>query len=186
MARWFTRFPTMAESRTDFYLLHPGLRGLSVKIRGSRTLDVKAYRGSPGLLSLAGGASGHLQWWEKWSFPLGVPGDPSDEVPGWRAVTKRRRISRFTLADGQLAAADGHQPAGPGCAVELTEVSAGGEAWWSLGCEATGLPGLLRRDLEATAAMVFAQPPPDGAVFSADDSRSFAEWLRLASEGQRA
>ena len=48
VARWFGRFPATAESREDTYLLDPQLRGLSVKVRGSQALEVKAYRGSPG------------------------------------------------------------------------------------------------------------------------------------------
>ena len=48
MAGWFRRFPAEMESREDTYLLDPPLRGLSVKVRGGGTLEVKAYRGEPG------------------------------------------------------------------------------------------------------------------------------------------
>jgi hypothetical protein len=61
--------------------------------------------------------------------------------------------------------------------VELTEVCVNSEAWWSLGYEATGPAGLLRRELDATAALVFAEAVPDGVDLGIDDSRSFAEWL---------
>ena len=44
----------------------------------------------------------------------------------------------------------------PGCAVELTDVHAAGEAWWTLGFEATGPPDVLRGELDAAAALVFA------------------------------
>jgi hypothetical protein len=40
--------------------------------------------------------------------------------------------------------------------VELTEVRARGQDWWSLGFEATGPANLLRSELEASAALVFA------------------------------
>jgi hypothetical protein len=50
VAGWFGRFPARTESREDTYLLDPQLRGLSVKIRGGGALEVKAYRGSPGIL----------------------------------------------------------------------------------------------------------------------------------------
>src|SRR5690348_2164878 len=50
VARWFGRFPTTMESREDIYLLNPGLRGLSVKVRAGCVLEVKEYQGSPGIL----------------------------------------------------------------------------------------------------------------------------------------
>jgi hypothetical protein len=61
--------------------------------------------------------------------------------------------------------------------VELTEVQLDGRAWWTLGFEATGPASLLRSELEATAAVVFAQALPGGTELGTDDSRSYAEWL---------
>ena len=76
-------------------------------------------------------------------------------------------------------------PAGDlACAVELTEIRTGGEAWWSLGFEATGPADLLRRALQATAALVFARPLPGGVELGTDNSRSYAEWLRRRSDPQ--
>ena len=54
VAGWFGRFPAYTESREDSYLLDPQLPGLSVKVRGGGALEVKAYRGSPGLLEVSG------------------------------------------------------------------------------------------------------------------------------------
>ena len=70
VAGWFGRFPAGVESREDIYLLDPPLPGLSVKVRGGRALEVKAYRGSPGMLEVAGRARGRLESWQKWSFPF--------------------------------------------------------------------------------------------------------------------
>jgi len=61
--------------------------------------------------------------------------------------------------------------------VELTEVRARGQDWWTVGFEATGPTDLLRRELEATAALVFAQDLPGGVQLGPDSSRSYAEWL---------
>jgi len=44
--------------------------------------------------------------------------------------------------------------------------------------EATGPASLLQRELEATAALVFAQALPDSVKLGVGDSRSYAEWLR--------
>ncbi|HEV3288419.1 MAG TPA: hypothetical protein VG123_05460, partial [Streptosporangiaceae bacterium] len=73
VAGWFGRFPARTESREDTYLLDPQLPGLSVKIRGGQVLEVKAYRGSPGILEVTGCARGRLESWQKWSFPFSPP-----------------------------------------------------------------------------------------------------------------
>jgi hypothetical protein len=177
VAGWFGRFPARTESREDTYLLDPQLRGLSVKVRGGGALEVKVYRGSPGFLEVAGRARGRMQSWQKWSFPISPLRPDSGDPAGWRQVRKRRRISRFLLPGGQIVT----HPAGlgqePGCEVELTEVRTRGQDWWSLGFEATGSADLLRSELQAAAALVFAQALPGGVEPGPDDSRSYAQWL---------
>jgi hypothetical protein len=105
--------------------------------------------------------------------------------PGWRPVTKRRRISRFSRASGQIVARAPRLGQERGCEVELTEVRTGGQHWWTLGFEATGPAHLLHSALEATAALVFAQALPVVEP-GPDQSRSYAEWLgqRPAPEGE--
>ena len=61
--------------------------------------------------------------------------------------------------------------------MELTEARVGGQAWWTLGFEATGPASLLRTELEATAGLVFAQALPGRAELGIDDSQSYAQWL---------
>jgi len=177
VAGWFGRFPAATESREDTYLLDPQLRGFSVKIRGGGALEVKAYRGSPGILEVAGGARGRLESWQKWSFPFRPPSGDSGDPPGWTPVRKRRRISRFSSASGPAVARAPGMGQQPRCEVELTEVHAGGRDWWTLGFEATGPAELLRKEVEATAALVFAQALPGGVVPGPADSRSYAQWL---------
>jgi hypothetical protein len=174
---WFGRFPAGMESREDAYLVDPPLPRLSVKVRGGGALEVKAYRGSPGMLEVAGRARGRLEFWQKWSFPVSPPSPGSGDPPGWRPVRKKRRISQFSPARGPvvaLAAGLGQQPR---CQVELTEVHTGGQHWWTLGFEATGPADLLRSELEATAELVFAHPLPGGVQPSHAHSRSYAQWL---------
>ena len=176
VTRWFGRFPAATESREDTYLLEPQLCGLSVKVRGGVALEVKVYRGSPGILEVAGRARGRLEFWQKWSFPFSPLRPGSCDPPGWMPVRKRRRISRFSRASGPVAArAPGLEQ--PRCEVELTEVRARGRDWWTLGFEATGPAGLLRSELQATAALVFAQALPGSVEPGPDESRSYAEWL---------
>jgi len=177
VAGWFARFPAETTVLDDVYLLDPHLPELSVKVRGRRALEVKVYRGSPGLLEVAGRARGRLESWQKWSFPHGPASLGGADPAGWRRVSKRRRISRFSLTGGLAGASGLGWGARPGCAVELTDVHAAGGAWWTLGFEATGPPDVLRGELDAAAALVFALAPPGGLELDMDDSRSYAAWL---------
>ena len=177
VAGWFGRFPARTESRRDTYLLDPQLRGLSVKVRGGGALEVKAYRGSPGILEVAGRARGRMESWQKWSFPCSPLRPGSAGPAGWRPVRKRRRISRFPPASGQLEARARELGQQPRCEVELTEVRTRDQDWWTLGFEATGPADLLRSELEATAAFVFAHALPGHMEFGPDEARSYAEWV---------
>ncbi len=175
---WFGRFPAETTAVQDAYLLDPHLPGLSVKVRGRRALEVKVYGGSPGQLKVAGRARGRLESWQKWSFPHGPPSHGSGSPAGWRPVNKSRRITWFSLAGRQAQARVLEMSQEPGCAVELTEIHAGSETWWTLGFEATGPASTLRSELEAAAAHVFAEAPPKGMALDMDYSMSYAQWLR--------
>jgi hypothetical protein len=177
VADWFERFRARFETREDTYLLDPHLPGLSVKIRGAAALDIKVYQGSPGLLEVADRARGRVESWQKWSFPYERNDWDSDAPPGWQPVHKKRRISSITPAD-EPARTRNPGAAQARCEVELTEIRAGGAAWWSLGFEVTGPADLLRGELHDTAAVVFAQPLPGDAQLSTDDSSSYEDWLR--------
>ena len=131
----------------------------------------------PGNPRGGGRARGHLQSWQKWSFPFSPPRQDSGDPAGWRTVRKRRRISRFSLASGRVVAPAPGLGQEPQCEVELTEIHTRGQDWWTLGFEATGPADLLRSALQATAALVFAQALPGGVEPGPDESRSYAEWL---------
>ena len=172
---WFGRFPAETRVMEDAYLLDPHLPGLSVKMRDGRALEVKAHRGSPGLWAVAGQARGRLECWQKWSFPHRPRIPRSGDLAGWTTVSKKRRISWFSRATGARVPRLGEEP---GCAVELTDGHVRGEAWWTLGFEATGPPSTLRTELDAAAARVFAHALPGGLKLGLDDSTSYAHWLR--------
>jgi hypothetical protein len=177
VAGWFGRFPAETESREDTYLVNRDWRGLSVKVRAGRALEVKMYHGIVGPLDIPGRARGRIQAWQKWSFPVDPVSQEGDGPPGWTVIRKRRRISRFRLAGGGIAAGVPGWASEPGCTVELTEVDARDEPWWSLGFEAAGPADLVRRALEDTAALIFARALPSGAELGLGDCRSYAEWL---------
>jgi hypothetical protein len=126
---------------------------------------------------VAGRARGRIESWQKWSFPFSPFSHDSGDPASWRPVRKRRRISWFSLASGQIVAPVRGLGQERGCEVELTEVHTRGQDWWTLGFEATGPPSLLRSELQAAAALVFAQALPDGMEPGPDESRSYAQWL---------
>jgi len=66
VAEWFGRFPAETDAREDTYLVSPDLRGLSVKVRAARALQVKIYHGTVGMLDVPGRARGPIQSWQKW------------------------------------------------------------------------------------------------------------------------
>jgi hypothetical protein len=176
VAGWFGRFPAETDSREDTYLVNPDLRGLSVKVRGGRALEIKMYHGTVGMLDVPGRARGRIQSWQKWSFPVDPLSQDGDAPAGWAVIRKSRRISRFRLVRGGIVAGPA-RASEPRCAVELTEVRACDETWWSLAFEAAGPDDLRRNVLEGTAELIFARAWPAGAELGANDCRSYAEWL---------
>ena len=115
VAGWFGRFPAGTESREDTYLLDPRLRGLSVKVRGGGALEVKAYRGSPGILEVAGRARGRMEAWQKWSFPVSPLRQDSGE-PG-RVEDRTQEAADQPVLAGQRAGRGARPGAGPGAEV---------------------------------------------------------------------
>lgn len=178
VAEWFDGFPSEMELREDAYILDPDLDGLSVKVRAGQALELKVFHGSPGILDFRGRARGRMQYWRKWSVPFRPPSQDGGDPDGWRRVRKQRRTSRFSLAQGEIAAPAGDLADAPRCAVELTEIRVHHQDWWSLGFEAAGPADLLRTGLQATAALVFTQRLPGGVELRMEDSMSYAEWLR--------
>ena len=184
MLEWFARFPAGTETRRDAYLVQPRLRGLSVKLRDGGALDVKSYLGSPGILDLPRGGRGRMESWRKWSFRSGLPGHGGAGPPGWVVVGKSRRSSWFPPASHLDPAQVRPSAVVTGCLVELTEIRARGEAWWSVGFEATGPVRLLRGALEHAVGRVFARALPPGVQFSLGNSRSYAHWLGQRPAGR--
>jgi hypothetical protein len=168
----------MVESRTDDYLISPDLERLSVKIRGGTALEVKVFGGSLGVLDAPGHARGLMESWQRWSFPLGSQIFGSGSTAAWRSVHKVRRMSFFSLEKGKLSARVPGPQQGPGCTVELTEVTMLGQSWWTLGFETTGPIVGLQSLIEATAALVLEHTVEDGLALTSEDSGSYANWLR--------
>ena len=111
---------------------------------------------------------------------LGPVFTPSEDMEapsmGWTQVRKKRRISRFSLERADRGACRGAGPGSRGARWNSPR-SARGQDWWSLGFEETGPGDLLRSGLEATAALVFAQPLSNGLEPGPGQCRSCTQWL---------
>jgi hypothetical protein len=173
IARWFSRFSHAPETRDDDYLISPRMPGLSIKIRGSASFEVKEHRGTVGALDVAAAAAGSIDSWIKRSIPLAGGLDFSRPLDGtaWRRVSKRRQIARFPIG----TSGDPDAPGAVVCSVELTEVEVIGQSWWTLGFEAGGRGAL--GGIKRTAAVVFAEPCPTASAFRAEEACSYAEWI---------
>jgi hypothetical protein len=173
IARWFSRFSHAPETRDDDYLISPRMPGLSIKIRGSASFEVKEHRGTVGALDVAAAAAGSIDSWIKRSIPLAGGLDFSRPLDGtaWRRVSKRRQIARFPIG----TSGDPDAPGAVVCSVELTEVEVIGQSWWTLGFEAGGRGAL--GGIKRTAAVVFAEPCPTATAFRAEEACSYAEWI---------
>jgi len=166
MIEWFSPFAAEFETREDTYLIAEHVHGVSVKIRGGERLDIKVAGEGCEVLDVPGRARGRTRHWTKWSFPIPPVPDEDFAPPDWARVKKHRRIGRFPGASDEST-----------CAVEVTEVLRGGEQWWTVGFEAAGRPERQRATLDATAALLFTNPLPDGVELRMTDSLSYAEWL---------
>jgi hypothetical protein len=184
MIGWFGPFPGEIESREDLYLVSPGVRGVSLKIRGGARLDLKVAGGDQGVLDVARRARGTIGSWHKWSFPLSSVLETRVQSLEWIPVQKVRRIRLFSLVDGMPVELMHPGYGGSGCAVELTDVSIGDEHLWTLGLEANGRPDEIRGAIDAAATLLFRESLPDGRELAAADSMSYID--RLLSRGPGA
>jgi hypothetical protein len=173
---WFGRFPAKTETREDSYLVFPASNGLSLKFRGGRTLDVKCYLGSPGLLGLPVRGLGRLESWRKWSFGSDLLRPVDSPASAWVTVSKFRRIIWFPLPAGQAPVPEPAQD-GTGCTAELTEAAVGGRPMWTIGLEATGSAEHLVDAVLHAVRQLFASPLPAEVRFSLGNSWSYAHWL---------
>src|SRR5438477_202733 len=83
--------------------------------RGGIRFDVKVHDGSPGVLHVPGRARGRMDFWRKWSLPLGTELPIVVDASGWRRVRKGRRMT-WISPDGRRLVARTPGPSGQvGC-----------------------------------------------------------------------
>jgi hypothetical protein len=173
---WFGRFPTGTETREDIYLVFPPLDGLSMKLRAGRTLEVKCYLGTPGVLGLPERGVGRLESWRKWSFADDILRPTFRPASAWVTVRKFRRTIWFPLPARQTQVPE-QSPARTGCKAELTEADVSGRPIWTVGLEATGSAECLPKAIQHAVRRLFASPLPSEAGFHLENSWSYMQWL---------
>jgi hypothetical protein len=177
MIEWLDLFDVLLERREDRYLVDPSAPDLGIKIRDAVQLDLKAFRGGLGDLSVLDVGRGRLQLWEKWSFPLSESSVPSADALGWLTLEKTRRRRSFEVAEDVAVERPVDRAGLPGCSIEVTEIVVGEGLWWTLGFEATGGRETLERNLHATVRHVCRGPAPDTTLLDLRHSMSYLGWL---------
>lgn len=164
-------------TRNDRYLRQPQQPELGFKERGGGTgVEIKGLvaRAQP---VAAGPFQGTPERWAKWNSPaLSLDGFEQVEVE------KNRWLRAFDCAGDtprELALGADDTPlqgAAPkrGCHLEFTELTLGGERWWTLGFEAYGPLDTVESDLRRVIALLADRAPPalTGAM-----TASYPQWL---------
>jgi len=182
VARWFEqRAGTQNEEpvRTDRYLRIPTSEGLNLKLREGR-IEVKLRVGEPEVARFHSRVTGVVERWRKWSFELAEPGGESSPghlpASSWIPVRKDRQLCTYQVTeDGNVLSRTPPQGLAKGCELELTEVVAQGQVWWTVAFEAFGQEASLRDNLLLVAAHVLSTSEPPR--LQAHRSQGYAAWL---------
>lgn len=181
---WFQHLPGVAtppETREDWYLNLSARQDLGIKLRQGR-LEIKQRQRPSGLQSLAW-AAGQVEIWEKWGFELNSQearlywAHPQDLAGQWIRVQKARQLQLYTIsAKYGVTAASPETTVPQGCEVEITEIEAFSQPWYSIGFEAFGTGEVSSTDLlyqVATQLLSLQQMP----FLTHDYSYSYPGWL---------
>ena len=175
MVGWLGPFDDWIERREDRDLVDGP--DLGVKIKDGVRFDVKALLGRVGRITIPGVGRGHLERWEKWSFPPHDRVAPSPGDAGWISIQKTRQRRSFRVGDAGVVERPLAEAELPGCSIQLTDVVRGRRRSWTLGLEATGEPETLERVLQTTVTWLFREPSPDPTLLDLRRSMSYPRWL---------
>ena len=172
------------ESRTDHYVRPASADGLGVKGR-TGNLEVKRLAGVVGTEALHPDVEGRVEHWRKWSFPLAAAAQLTNRAGDWVAVTKRRQKGIFAVRGDSVERVRWEGQRGAGCSLEVAEVRAADQTWWSVSFEAFGSydEHALAATLRRAATHVFDAPPP--FALDASASMSYPAWLWRLANGER-
>jgi len=163
--------PPRETPRTDHYLRLPHSPNIGIKLRDGRVEHKWLLDSAEGLKDEPRAET--FGYWRKIGFPADVT---QAEWMGndWRPVEKRRRVSPWTLENGEARALEAHVHRPTRCDVELSSLRAAKLDFWSLCLEAEGpsrealLRAVLARYLERGLADLLGSARPT----------DFPAWLR--------
>jgi len=180
---WFYRqeqAPYVEPGRVDFYLRLVNDDSLGIKLREGR-IEVKQRYRQYGPHRFASNVAGEVEHWRKWSFPLAGVGEIFKRIAapesGWLAVQKKRQQQKYQLVEEQVMALPPESVVEQGCDLELAQVKARQQQWWSVGVEAHGNEATLRQQLMRVTQHLFTPTAP--LALTIEDSYSYPQWLRL-------
>lgn len=193
--RWFMPGPAPAEvsdwfhreqpksfaepERVDSYLRISDTDSLGIKLRQGR-IEVKQRTRQLGLVQLHRQAKGLVEQWRKWSFSLVGAGYDLSQQPepagAWLAVKKERLLRTYRLTANWQVAPAALDASGPGCDMELAQVTVGEKVYWSLCFEAFGEEAKLEQNLLLVASHVLETTRPPR--LPAERSFGYPRWLQ--------
>jgi hypothetical protein len=180
--RWYEQQGPAAEEqppRVDYYLRIPKQDGLGIKLREGR-IEAKERCRQYDVARFHNHVTGTVELWQKWSFRLAESWQALTHLitpsSSWIGVRKARRMKRYRLSEkGVVVGVVTGDRFEAGCEVELTQIEAEGELWWSLGLEAFGEESENHGTLLIVARHVFAQG--ETPALDAENSLGYAQWL---------
>jgi hypothetical protein len=175
---WFQRCkgePEEQQPRVDYYFHSAADDSLGIKLREGR-LEVKRRRRRLGIVHFHERVAGQVEHWRKWGFAYDIERD--GPWPSGFYVKKDRSLYRYRLAkDREIEAVSSPAQLGPGCELELTQVSARGQTWWTLAFEAYGHEVTIHDILFLTVHHLFAANAPP--TLDPRDSYGYPRWLEV-------
>ena len=176
------------EERSDSYLALPssarGLAEVGLKLRGPDNDRVEVKRLERRWIEprrFGKDVVGWAELWIRWSFNIDAnnpgKGDPTQPPGAWVVVGKARDSRQFELVDeARLVEVPFGEDVPMGGAVEVAQVEALGQTWWSIALEVFGPMETLDRTFEIVTQHVLADHPPPVAL-GIESSLSYPEWL---------
>lgn len=170
------------EKREDVYLaIASDCDYMGIKLR-QRRLEIKWRKAELGVLIITKGVEGKLETWDKWTCEDSKAENfqPQSVIhkSHWIKVSKVRQQRKYQVLDRKLvqnvplnAAVD------QGCNLELTQLSIGGNDWWSIALEAFGVS---TDNLHIVANKVFQHY--NASPLQPKDSFAYPRWLTTAIE----
>lgn len=168
------------EKREDVYLyIAPDCDYMGIKLRLGR-LEIKWRKAELGIVNIAQIVEGKLESWDKWACEDSTARNfqPQSVVDKshWIKVSKVRQQRKYqVLAQNLVQDVPLNTTPDQGCNIELTQLSIGGNDWWSIALEAFGES---TDNLHVVANKVFQSY--DAAFLQANNSFAYPRWLLVA------